>query len=227
LAYLFKVLNHPQFRNGDYHTGFCTSNSSHLLDYASELTINYLASFPIWKLFGRQVGYWRIQKLMSLKINGIQEQIRWSLMGDKLELIWQNQNAVITKWNITGETISFLIDNKLHWFTWHLHKNELQIAHKGKVYHFVMTDYLPPYEPEAISDNSLNGKLLHAPIPGRIVKVNVQEGSAVCKGDTLLVLEAMKLENHLQAWKNGIVKQLNITHGHQVKANEVLLTIED
>jgi acetyl/propionyl-CoA carboxylase alpha subunit len=227
LAYLSKVLEHPQFRNGAYHTGFCTTNSSNLLNYASELNIIYLAPFVIWKLFGHSDGYWRVQKQVSLKINGIQQHVSWSMQGDALELSWQNQTFTITDWKITGKTISFQFDNKLHQFTWHHHKNELQIAHEGIAYNYVMSDYLPPYEPEKQSDNSLNGKSLHAPIPGRIVKVNVQEGSSVCKGDTLLVLEAMKLENHLQAWKNGVVKQLNISSGHQVKANEVLLTIED
>jgi acetyl/propionyl-CoA carboxylase alpha subunit len=227
LAYLFKVLNHPQFRNGDYHTGFCTTNSSNLLNYASELNIIYLAPFVIWKLFGHSDGYWRVQKQVSLKINGIQQHVSWSMQGDALELSWQNQTFTITDWKITGKTISFQFKNKLHRFTWHHHKNELQITHEGIAYNYVMSDYLPPYEPDKQSDNSLNGKSLHAPIPGRIVKVNVQEGSSVCKGDTLLVLEAMKLENHLQAWKNGVVKKLNIANGHQVKANEILLTIED
>ncbi|MCL2520472.1 MAG: biotin/lipoyl-binding protein [Spirochaetaceae bacterium] len=65
-----------------------------------------------------------------------------------------------------------------------------------------------------------------APMPGIILKLNVAEGDSVQAGDTLLVLEAMKMENPIKAKATGVVTALKITQGEQVKAGQALLTIK-
>ena len=64
-----------------------------------------------------------------------------------------------------------------------------------------------------------------APMPGRIVSVEVTEGSAVSKGQRLLVLEAMKMEQALLAPFDGVVEQLNVTVGGQVSEGTILVRI--
>lgn len=67
---------------------------------------------------------------------------------------------------------------------------------------------------------------LTAPMPGQIRAVNVNEGDAVTKGQTLLVLEAMKMEIRIQAPMNGIVKSLAVKQGQTVEREQVLAEIE-
>ena len=64
---------------------------------------------------------------------------------------------------------------------------------------------------------------LKAPMPGLIFDIKVQEGDAVKKGDALLVLEAMKMENILKAPGDGIVKSVKIKKGDSVEKNQVLI----
>jgi biotin carboxyl carrier protein len=64
---------------------------------------------------------------------------------------------------------------------------------------------------------------LKAPMPGLVVDVAVTEGQAVEKGDTLIVLEAMKMENSLKATGSATVKKINIQKGNTVEKNQVLI----
>lgn len=65
-----------------------------------------------------------------------------------------------------------------------------------------------------------------APMPGKIIDLKVKAGDKVSKDDLLVVLEAMKMENELQAEAGGIVKEINCQVGDFVSTGQVILTIE-
>ena len=76
--------------------------------------------------------------------------------------------------------------------------------------------------------DNLNTKKLNdikAPMPGLVLKVLVEEGQEFKKGDNLLVLEAMKMENILKAPADGKVKSIKIKPGDKVEKNEILLLL--
>ena len=62
-------------------------------------------------------------------------------------------------------------------------------------------------------------------MPGTILKVNVEKGASVKKGDVLLVLEAMKMENDIQAPADGTVIAVQATKGASVETGAPLVTI--
>jgi len=66
---------------------------------------------------------------------------------------------------------------------------------------------------------------IRAPMPGLIVRVPVMEGQAVSKGETLVILESMKMENELKSPRDGIVHRVNVAAGDSVEQNKVLVTI--
>lgn len=66
---------------------------------------------------------------------------------------------------------------------------------------------------------------LKAPMPGLVVDILVQENSVVKKGDTLVILEAMKMENSLKATADTIVKKVMVKKGQAVEKNEVLVQL--
>jgi biotin carboxyl carrier protein len=66
---------------------------------------------------------------------------------------------------------------------------------------------------------------LVAPLPGRIVRVSVKPGDRVEKGDTLLVIEAMKMENEYRAGSAGTVSEVRVTPGQTVNGGDVLVVI--
>ena len=64
-----------------------------------------------------------------------------------------------------------------------------------------------------------------APMPGNIIKVNVKAGDSVKRGDVLVVLEAMKMENDVCAPEDGVVASVEITQGATVETDAVLVTL--
>lgn len=65
--------------------------------------------------------------------------------------------------------------------------------------------------------------LLKAPMPGLIHKVIVKEGDAVSKGDPMLILEAMKMENVIKSPGEGIVQEIVVKEGASVEKNAILV----
>ncbi len=66
-------------------------------------------------------------------------------------------------------------------------------------------------------------KDLKAPMPGLILTIAVNEGQAVKKGDPLLILEAMKMENVIKSPADGIVRGIRVKKGDNVEKNQVLI----
>ena len=65
--------------------------------------------------------------------------------------------------------------------------------------------------------------VLRAPMPGKIVRVNVSEGDSVSKGDPLVVLESMKMENTLSSSLDGVVKAVHVSADDLVQQGQTLV----
>ena len=71
-----------------------------------------------------------------------------------------------------------------------------------------------------------SGLKVACPLPGTILSINVKEGDTVAAGQTVVVLEAMKMENNIDAERGGVVKQVLVQAGATVMEGDVLLVIE-
>lgn len=71
-----------------------------------------------------------------------------------------------------------------------------------------------------------SGYKVACPLPGTVISVNVKEGDTVTAGQTLVVLEAMKMENNIDAERGGVVKSVAVQAGATVMEGDVLLVIE-
>ena len=80
--------------------------------------------------------------------------------------------------------------------------------------------------PKAAAPAGAQGAVkVNAPMPGKILKVNVNAGAAVKKGDVLLVLEAMKMENEICAPQDGTVATVECAAGDSVESGKVLVSM--
>ncbi|OWO39475.1 acetyl-/propionyl-CoA carboxylase subunit alpha [Corynebacterium diphtheriae bv. gravis] len=77
------------------------------------------------------------------------------------------------------------------------------------------------------SKAAISGDVVAAPMQGTVIKINAEEGDEVAEGDTVVVLEAMKMENPVKAHKSGVVTGLAIAAGEGVTKGQVLLEIKD
>ena len=66
---------------------------------------------------------------------------------------------------------------------------------------------------------------MNAPMPGNILDVRVAPGASVKAGDTLLILEAMKMENEISAPQDGTIATVNVRKGDTVSSGDLLLTM--
>jgi 3-methylcrotonyl-CoA carboxylase alpha subunit len=71
-----------------------------------------------------------------------------------------------------------------------------------------------------------DGGGLEAPMPGRVAVVHVAAGQRVARGQELLVVEAMKMENELKAARDGRVKTVAVTEGQSVESGALLVVVE-
>jgi biotin carboxyl carrier protein len=90
---------------------------------------------------------------------------------------------------------------------------------------FVPSTDIPPETSRA--DTTLNGKtIIRAPLPGKIVDVMVKVGESVSIGQTVICIEAMKMENNIRTDKEGVVTAVNVEANVAVRDGEVLIEIE-
>lgn len=69
------------------------------------------------------------------------------------------------------------------------------------------------------------GETVSSPMPGTILSINVQNGTAVKKGDVLMILEAMKMENEIIAPCDGTIASVNVNSGASVETGATLCVI--
>ena len=68
--------------------------------------------------------------------------------------------------------------------------------------------------------------ILKAPMPGLVIQVPVEEGQEVKKGDVLLILESMKMQNELKSPRDGKVLRVQVAEGDSVEQRETVLVVE-
>lgn len=108
------------------------------------------------------------------------------------------------------------------------HQNYYEILINGKCYTYsVETPFsmerkkmLENKEGESSTDEVIS------PMPGKIIEIFVEEGSEVHEGDSLLILEAMKMQNEILSSCSGVVKKVNIKKDQNVMKDELMIEIE-
>lgn len=96
----------------------------------------------------------------------------------------------------------------------------------GNIYTLGIEDQYDQLLKQLGMDNLAVNKILQvkAPMPGLVLSVLVAEGDEVKKGDSLLVLEAMKMENMIKSPTDGFIKKIEVKQGNTVEKNELLIS---
>jgi acetyl/propionyl-CoA carboxylase alpha subunit len=234
LAYLMEVLNHATFRNGVATTHFCDRHHLELISpLAQTALVEAFAAIVLWKHF-------KTAELLGVRPEDALEQSlgkssvlfnhsEHSVVLRRLQGNWHvlvgDEKVVVDQVTVSNDGISLSVGKQSFAFRIVLDKNRICLFSDGRAFDFIDLSLLPSYAPigNRIKEQ---GNSLKSSIPGRIVKVNVEVGQLVAKGDTLLVLEAMKMENHMKAWKDATIESLHVEAGHAVAANQLLMVLD-
>lgn len=81
------------------------------------------------------------------------------------------------------------------------------------------------YKPSGLNKGGAGALITQ--MPGKVVKLYKKEGDQVTKGETVLILEAMKMENEIKSGADGIIKTINIKEGQALEAGFLMVEIEE
>lgn len=104
----------------------------------------------------------------------------------------------------------------------------MSIRHQHKVYGISFKDDLDRVLDQMgikLSSDNINTDI-KAPMPGKVINVVVKEGDKVGKGETILILEAMKMENVLKAENDCSIKKVHVSSSENVEKNQVLIELD-
>ncbi len=242
-AFLLKLLKHEQFQQGHVSTHFIDQHSDTLLQ-AGEIEPLYLmatATFlsqPAYPPYPRrEAGTFQRSSalkreiLLTLSHNGQRYPLRGQWI-DHNRLQWcteAQQERFITQaidFDATRSTLTLSVNGVTH---------KIAIAQSGHTLfidteqgHLILEDLTYP------THSILNGDLeseadsgsVTAPMDGKIVAIYIEAGQRVAQGDTLMVIEAMKMEHPVKARQDGLVSRIDVEAHQQATRNQLLATID-
>ncbi len=159
-----------------------------------------------------------------------QEGIKAIINSEKEFLITNEDSSTLDLLRLEGNNYHLIRNN----VTYHMEvlerysNKEYKIRIQNRIYHVDLQDALD----QTVEQLGLAIKIQHkvseikAPMPGTVLEVLVTEGQTIQKGDALVILEAMKMENIIKAAGDGVIASINILKGSTVDKNEVMLKLK-
>ena len=143
------------------------------------------------------------------------KEYKYTINGNKYEVVISDITENIATLTVNGEE-----------YTVEMEKQAAPEKPKPVVRKVAETDAAEGGSSAAASSGSASGTAVKAPLPGVITEICVEVGQEVAAGDTVVVLEAMKMANALQAEKAGKISAIVVKVGQSVMEDEALVYIE-
>jgi len=240
ISYLLAIVQNENYINNTISTRYCTEHSDTLLKAIDDernsvpkilpLAIAIVSkpdagntaqpqaeSVNIWN----KIGYWRIVMQPELELEGkiFRCQLH-DLKPDQLSATIEDERVEI---RFEETEISQQIELQLNGepykaFVSHPEPGKVVISHNSHTFEVFRKDILPA-QADFNSIASLSGEggsNITSPMPGKVIKIAVKQGDMVSKGDLLLVVEAMKMENNIHSPAEAVVDGINVAAGDLV-----------
>jgi acetyl/propionyl-CoA carboxylase alpha subunit len=217
------LLQSEAFNNATIHTRFCEEMHAELTQITKADTTVVSLAYVAFRFHRLQNQFWRQLPLFEFSTDAEHYAAEYSTIANGLEIKLNEDVFCLTDIQLDEHRLQFKLNSKQLLFYYFEEKDKLEVMHQLNSCIIKAQDYLPDYKPTQNQERPSDSNNYSAPIPSQVMKVHVKDGQKVKKGDPLLVLEAMKTENHIKAWKDGIIEKVYISAGEQVKLNQALL----
>ncbi|MBV7266148.1 acetyl/propionyl/methylcrotonyl-CoA carboxylase subunit alpha [Erythrobacter ani] len=210
LGFVWRCLANPDFRAGNLDTGFIERNIESLIPSEipsrKELDLAAAAQWHLaWEsLAGGSRGSFEYRELRGFRMNA----------ESMTEVTFSGSDGSALVGKVTAEARAAAFD--ANW-------NEIE---GGVIFPFQGTTRVLSRRFDGAGHASAADGAILAPMPGKVIAVDVAEGDAVTAGQRLMVLEAMKMEHALTAPFDGTVTELSASEGGQVQVEAVLCVVE-
>jgi len=224
-GFLIDMLRHPVFAEGAATTAFIETNYSDLAQSDDPLSRALAGALLVDAAtdHAELKGWWSTGTAFSpIKLAQGEKFHRLAVAqrGAHYEIASEGTTRAIEIVSRTHSELRFLVDGTEGKASYAIDGTHIHLDMGGRVHSFEDATYAPAAAKDANSDG-----LIRAPMSGRIIGVNVAAGDKVEKGQTLAVLEAMKMEHQLKAAFAGTVSSVSAQTSEQVSARQVLLTL--
>jgi 3-methylcrotonyl-CoA carboxylase alpha subunit len=175
-----------------------------------------------------QIGHWRILPEIILKLGEKSHRIKYRLQkgNERMWLQFHNSSKQVSLERREGHNFWIRVDRQVIKVWGFTDRSEILMDIDGHFFKFRRMDILDRryirLENKQISESP--GKIA-APLNGLVVQINVKKGDKVSEGESLLVIESMKMENKILSDHRAVVEQIEVSVGQQVKTNQILLTL--
>lgn len=136
---------------------------------------------------------------------------KFTIHGRQYEVEIQSVEDQIVKLNLNGTAYEVKVDKEIK---------------QTKTPKLVRPAVVHTADEAKLPQKTSAGAEIKSPLPGTVLEVMVKEGDAIKKGQKLMVLEAMKMENNIEADHDGVVKQIKAGKGSAVMEGDVLFVLE-
>jgi propionyl-CoA carboxylase alpha subunit len=237
INFLNAVCNHPRFKAGNLTTGFIAEEypdgfSGVDLDAETYERLAVLAVLVKLRHVSRSKkdiaekagDDWIVsegkEKSLAVRVEDIKGGIDAKIDGKII--------AVRSKWKPGKRFVKAVINGRKMIAQLELSRGNIQLTHGGAVLDFAVQRpaiaELAKLMPVKVAPDM--SKYLLCPMPGMIVSVNVEEGEEIKAGQTLAVVEAMKMENILRAENDGVVSKVKAGAGDTLAVDDIILEFE-
>ena len=130
--------------------------------------------------------------------------------------------------SVSGQPVfSLLIDGKSYESFVYQGDDDWQVLMRGRLFQIKVEDEREKRLRAAAGGGATEGGEFHlkAPMPGLVVNVQVEEGQEIKKGQVMLILESMKMQNELKSPRDGTISRIKVKAGESVEQKQALLSI--
>jgi len=245
VTYLINLLQHDAFINNNITTKFCDEYKDEMITMMNKdkEVVPYYAPFISYLIYSLDIkdtishnnvwstiGYWRDLMKINVAFEAKDILVFFNRKKDKdYEFEMNNKTYnVHVKDHIEGKLDVTINGEPFTTYVSTDTQHNAFISCNGYIFKAIRKDIL--ITEDVFSGSGGNAgtdeNRLYSPMPGKVTKINVKEGDIVKKGDNLIVVEAMKMENHVLSAKDATVIKVNVNVGEMVLSQNILIELE-